>query len=105
MKNTLVILGLVTLLSACQTNSNYRNSSVVDYLYPESKNQQVSQEIPILTLPLKIGIAFTPSGFNARDALHEVKKIELMNSISDHFNTYEFVESITVIPSDYLRPQ
>jgi rhombotail lipoprotein len=65
MKNTLVILGLLTLLSACQTNSNYRNSSVVDYLYPESKNQQVSQEIPILTLPLKIGIAFTPSGFNA----------------------------------------
>ena len=105
MKNTLVILGLLTLLSACQTNSNYRNSSVVDYLYPESKNQQVSEEIPILTLPLKIGIAFTPSGFNARDALHEVKKIELMNSISDHFKTHEFVESITVIPSDYLRPQ
>jgi len=52
MKNTLVILGLLTLLSACQTNSNYRNSSVVDYLYPESKNQQVSEEIPILTLPL-----------------------------------------------------
>ena len=105
MKNTFVILGLLTLLSACQTNSNYRNSSVVDYLYPESKNQQVSQEIPILPLPLKIGIAFTPSGFNARDALHEVKKIALMNSISDHFKTYEFVESITVIPSDYLRPQ
>ena len=28
-----------------------------------------------------------------------------MNSISDHFKTHEFVESITVIPSDYLRPQ
>ena len=77
----------------------------MDYLYPESKNQQVSQEIPTLTLPLKIGIAFTPSGFNTRDALHEVKKVELMNSISEHFKTYEFVESITVIPSDYLRPQ
>ena len=104
MKNTLVILGLLTLLSACQTNSNYRNSSVVDYLYTESKNQQVSQENLILTLPLKIGLALTQSGSNASDALHEVRKIELMNSISDHFKTYEFVESITVIPSDYLPP-
>ena len=105
MKNTLIILGLVTLLSACHSTPIYRNSSVVDYLYPQSKSQLVSEEIVRLSLPLKIGIAFAPSGFNAREDLNEVKKIELMHSIGEQFKTYDFVESIAVIPSDYLRSQ
>jgi rhombotail lipoprotein len=100
-----VCVCLFGLLTSCQSNSNYRNSSVVDYLYPNSENQQVSSEIPRLTLPLRVGIAFTPSGFVAREGLHEGKKLELMSSISEHFKTYDFVKSIEVIPSDYLRPQ
>lgn len=108
MKNICILVVLVclsVLLTSCHSNSNYRNSSVVDYLYPNSKNQEVSSEIPRLTLPLKVGIAFTPSGFVPREGLHEVKKLELMTSISEHFKSYEFVKSIEVIPSDYLRAQ
>ena len=99
-----LITTLSVLLMACQTTSSYRNSSVVDYLYPKSKNQEVSVEIPQLTLPLKIGIAFTPSRFGNSPHLTEAKKVELMNGLSTYFETLEFVHSIETIPSDYLRP-
>ena len=91
-------------LSACQTTTKYQNSSVVDYLYPSSKNQQVSVEIPRLNLPLRVGIAFTPSGYGTEFGLTEAKKTELMTNISDQFRELEFVKSIEVIPSAYLRP-
>jgi len=103
--NLWIVICVLTFLTGCQSDSNYRNSSVVDYLYPKSNSQEVSVEIPKLMLPLKIGIAFTPSGYTTHGALNENKKTELMNAISGHFKSYEFVKSITVIPSDYLRPQ
>lgn len=98
-------LVLIIALSACQTTSNYQNSSVVEYLYPASKNQEVSMEIPRLTLPLRVGIAFTPSGYKPDTGLTEVSRITLMSNISEQFKSLDFVKSIEVIPSDYLRPK
>jgi rhombotail lipoprotein len=95
---------ILIFLSACQSTSNFQNSSVVEYLYPRSRNQQVSTEIPLLTLPLRVGIAFTPSGYGSGSGFVESKKVELLSSISEHFKNLEFVKSIEVIPSGYLRP-
>lgn len=99
----ITIAAVVLFVSACQSTSMYQNSSVVDYLYPKSENQSVSIEIPRLTLPLRVGIAFTPGGFSSAAGLTEVKKTELMSNLSAHFKDLDFVKSIDIIPSDYLR--
>ncbi|HEX7037304.1 MAG TPA: rhombotarget lipoprotein [Pseudomonadales bacterium] len=124
-------LTLTALLAGCvSTAAHYsRNTSVVDYLYPTSKDVEVSTEVPKLTLPLKVGIAFVPAkrfvptarcreapcvldtldfgwavGSEEAAGLTEAKKAELMASVSSHFKELDFVDSIEIIPSAYLRP-
>lgn len=91
-------------LTGCQTSQQFQNSSVVDYLYPKSQQQEVSEAIPKLTLPLKVGIAFTPDRYTDAEALTESHKMRLLERISGHFDELEFVEEIEMIPSGYLRP-
>ncbi|MET4692436.1 rhombotarget lipoprotein [Endozoicomonas lisbonensis] len=97
------LLCCVLFLAGCQTTSQYRNSSVVDYLYPKSDQHVVSEEIPRLVLPLKVGVAFTPGSHGT--SLTEASKMELMSDVSKHFESLDFVDSIEVIPSGYLRPE
>lgn len=101
----LMLLTAVLSLSACQTISQHRNSSVVDYLYPDSRNVTVSEAVPTLELPIKVGVAFTPSRFQDAPALTEVEKQALLKNVSRHFEALDFVENIEIIPSAYLRPE
>lgn len=59
----------VVVAAGCQSTRTYRSSSVVDFLYSDRKNPVVPTEVPRLSLPLKVGIAFTPAGFNRSVAL------------------------------------
>lgn len=101
----LMLLAGLFLMGACQTISSHRNSSVVDYLYPDSRNVAVSEQVPTLTLPIKVGVAFTPSHFQNAPALTEVEKQTLLKNVSRHFEALDFVEDIEIIPSAYLRPE
>lgn len=94
---------LLLCLGGCLSTSENQNSSVVDYLYPQSRNVEVSTGIPTLVLPLKVGVAFVPS-FRASPALTETKKAELLREVSANFEGLDFVKSIEIIPSAYLRP-
>lgn len=96
---------LVVLLcvAGCLSTSEHQNSSVVDYLYPQSRNVEVSTGVPTLVLPLKVGVAFVPS-LSPTSALTETRKAELLRDVSGHFEGLEFVKSIEIIPSAYLRP-
>jgi len=69
--------------------------------------------MPVLALPLKIGIAFVPEEgssrggptFNREGATFtEQQKMALMKEAGDHFRKYPFVQSIQLIPSAYLTP-
>lgn len=105
---------LMILLSACGTQEVRNRSSVVDYLYPRSKQEVVQPSIPTLRLPLKVGIAFVPeqpartSGFglwgrpSTAGALTEARKTALLETLAAHFRRYDFVGSIEVVPSAYL---
>lgn len=102
------------LLSGCAAQKQHMKSSVVDYLYPNTKEASIKPSIPKLTLPIKVGIAFVPgesktrSGFNwwrgrtNTGSLTEPEKMNLLDKVSAHFKKYEFVKSIEVIPSAYL---
>lgn len=84
-------------------------SSVVAYLYPGKENPLPPQGIPVLHLPLKVGVAFVPSGdgrngYARSDGLGEVQKTLLMQRVADEFKGRDYIQSIELIPSSYLRP-
>ena len=118
-KKSLLLLSAIftaIVLSGCAGQKTRFKSSVVDYLYPTNSETVEKPSIPVLSLPIKVGIAFVPGqrktsgGFNfwhrtiTADGLTESKKTELLDKVAKHFKKYDFVSDIEVIPSDYLTP-
>lgn len=111
-------LVLPLLLSGCASQKMGSRSSVVDYLYPNAEQTAITPATPVLTLPLRLGIAFVPAdrshnnganpwAFSRQGAnlLAESAKHAIMNNIAMHFRQHNYISDIQVIPSSYLRPQ
>jgi rhombotail lipoprotein len=109
------VVGLALLLGGCaeffshprQTQSS---SSVVNFLYPREANPLPPTAIPVLRLPLRVGIAFVPTGskgqaFSSRFGPSEVQKNTLMQRVADEFKGREYIQSIEIVPTSYLRPE
>ena len=84
-----------------------RSSSVVNYLYPGENNPLPPNDVPVLRLPLRVGIAFVPSG-NTRNyyqdsAIGETQKNALMERVAAEFKGRDYIQSIEIVPSSYLR--
>src|SRR5689334_20033444 len=99
----------------CETfsgRSHHRATSVMKFLYPHDTERVESTATPVLSLPLKVGVAFVPLeesktvrgyGLPVSDAtVNEAQKLALMKEVSKHFEQYRFVKSIELIPSAYL---
>ena len=100
---------VLAFLVGCETGSNRRSSSVMDYLYPTAKEGKAAvQEAkadappPVLHLPLRVGIAFVPGGGHEYNGPSDLQKSELLREVAKHFETREFIKSIEVISSAYL---
>ena len=100
-----------TLLSACAglwgVSGERRTTSVVDYLYPDQKDPVAEQGVPVLSLPMRVGVAFVPEsrGPNTPASLSEAKKTALLEEVAAHFRSRDFIKSLQVIPSTYLTPR
>lgn len=82
----------------------HSTTSVVDYLYPNAKKEPVAEQgIPVLSLPMRVGIAFVPE--RSGSTLTEGKKAELLEKVAANFRKLDFIKSIEIIPSAYLTPQ
>ncbi len=118
-----VAMALLSLVIAGCATTTRNATSVVDYLYPNS-NTIETPSVPVLTLPLRVGIAFTPGDSSVSSSrssnllgslatlargqqfvLTEKKKQDLMQEVANHFKKYPFVKDIETIPSAYLSPQ
>ena len=96
---------------------HHRASSLYSYLYSDQKGHIDTPTVPVLSLPLRVGVAFVPaetpkgaenySFYNHSDelAFSESQKMELMKQISAQFKAYPFVKSIELIPTAYLTPE
>jgi rhombotail lipoprotein len=79
--------------------------SVVDYLYPDAKEPpKMEASVTRLRLPVRVGIAFAPGGGNGA-GLPEAAKTQLLERVKASFGQYDYIGSIEVIPSSYLRPR
>lgn len=112
----LVSLVLACLVVAgCATGTTRNATSIVDYLYPNTREPVITPSIPVLTLPTRVGIAFVPGGVHGQRAgafrgaqafsLTEAKKMSVMQEVANHFKKYPFVKDIELIPSTYLTPK
>jgi rhombotail lipoprotein len=103
-----IMLGTL-LLASCSSfvshnaGKNTKSSSLMDFLYPnEESRSEHKAEIPVLTLPVKVGLAFVPSTNWQRDGIHSKDQIELLEKVKKSFLKYDYIDRIEVIPSTYL---
>lgn len=102
-----LLVVLAAVLTACSWWHPQRtgsSSSLVDYLYPDGQiPPPVDEQVPVISLPARVGIAFVPSrGWNK---LPESQMTELLNIVRDEFKDRDFIERIEVIPANYLQAQ
>lgn len=105
---SVIFISVVMLIASCAARSSHNASSVVQYLYPNHKEHVETAAVPVLSLPLRVGIAFVPDtrySYSALYSLDEKRKMDLMKSISAEFKHYPYVKSIEIIPSPYLTPE
>lgn len=112
----LISLLLLTLIGGCvAVGSTKHATSAVDFLYPDTKDPIVTPGIPVLNLPLRVGVAFVPGegggsfgnnfikgGIQSQFVLSEDNKTNLMKEVAEHFKSYPFVKDIQLIPSSDL---
>lgn len=107
---------IIIFLTGCGGYQTRTKSSVVDYLYPRGSETVIQPSIPVLSLPLNVGIAFVPeqntlekgmrfwskSVVAGGGSLTSGNKTKLLEKVAEHFRGLEFVNQIEVIPSEYL---
>jgi rhombotail lipoprotein len=98
---------LMMALAGCTDHHQSRvKSSMVNYLYPKEDNRVIAPSIPVLKLPIKVGVAFVPEQSSRHWALNnysltEARKNALLERVAENFRQYDFVCNIEAIPSDY----
>lgn len=107
----ILVLACALAVGACAgiwgASQDRRTTSVVEYLYPDQKEPLAEQGIPVLSLPMRVGVAFVPEapGRGAGGGLSEARKSALLEQVAAHFRAREFIKSLEVIPSAYLTPR
>ena len=82
----------------------------MQFLYPNQNQHIDNPTVPVLSLPLRVGIAFVPpargSGgyYSPTGPITENTKVDLLKRVAGEFKALPYVGSIQVIPSGYLRP-
>lgn len=98
-----LLLSSCSMLVSQQTGKQSVSSSLIDFLYPKKEQRAIhSEEIPVLTLPVKVGIAFVPSSGWQHDGIHNKDQYELLEKVKSAFVKYDYIDHIEVIPSSYL---
>ncbi len=111
----LAVLALASIffVSGCAIYGHARNhesGSVVQFLYPGKNPQIIAPQIPTLRLPLRVGVAFVPTGtheapyYRATGTFSEAEKSRLLREVGDKFKALPFIQSIEIVPTTYLRP-
>ncbi len=99
------------LLSGCSAflgvdNRERVGSSLSQFLYGDEATQQVvNRGRPHLDLPLRVGIAFVPGNQShwANSEIPQAQQTIMLNQVKAAFAEKDYIDSIEVIPSTYLK--
>lgn len=105
-----VIMFAMVLISGCsglvsqKTGQHSISSSLTSFLKSGDKSNKFQKpEITQLKLPVKVGLAFLPSQHWRGRTLDESSKYQLLRKVKNSFSQHRFIESISIIPSSYLK--
>ena len=102
---TLITTGIVAALAVGCATQRVQRASIVDFLYPNKERPVETATIPMLSLPMDVGIVFVPEKSPYQEsALTEKEKVALMERVGAQFKAYPFIRSVNPIPTQYLRP-
>lgn len=80
-------------------------ASVLTFLYAGTEQlPPPSEQVAVLNVPFRIGVAFVPDQANANFRLSETDRLKLAGQVRDAFARYPFVREIEAVPSMYLEP-
>jgi len=80
------------------------SSSVVEFLYPNGEvPPKPTGEVPAITLPIKVGLAFVPGRGHTLGPLSEAQKMQLLDRVRGKFTGEDYVTEIVLVPDTYLR--
>lgn len=80
-------------------------ASVLTFLYPGIEQvPPPSDQVAVLNVPFRIGVAFVPDQANASFRQSETDRLKLAGQVRDAFARYPFVREIEAVPSMYLEP-
>jgi len=112
-RSGLLLIPLAVFLSGCtnlwQTYAGGErrgvSSSLVEYLYPGGEEPPpLSDSIPRLNVPLRVGLAFVPSAAQTdQPVLSEATKSQLLDHVREQFLDREYIAEIEVISDAYMR--
>jgi rhombotail lipoprotein len=75
----------------------------VAFLFPNEQPLIQEPALPVLKLPLRVGLAFVPEERGSPDRFSEPRKQVLLQRIAADFRDRPFVQSIQTVPELYLR--
>ena len=100
----IISVAALVLIAGCAVftpNEHREASSVMAYLYPKRAETHVdAPSVPVLSLPLRVGVAFVPDHANRpngnfvsweNERFTEKQKMALMKQVSDSFKKYSYV--------------
>src|ERR1039458_4908734 len=111
------VAAVAALVVSCSTwgkSERRRANSLYNYLYSSEAGHRDVETIPVLSLPLRVGIAFVPpdrpkggGNYNPPEetVFSESQKMDLMKKISGQFKSYPFIKSVELVPTAYLVPR
>ncbi|WP_395376194.1 rhombotarget lipoprotein [Marinicella sp. W31] len=107
MRKFICLFCICVLLSGCgllteRKTYHNRSTSLVSFLYPDGAVPQQDVQRPVLNLPLRIGLAYTPVN-SSNDAIAPDLKMRLLEDIRQRFQNKEYVQEIIMIPEIYLN--
>ena len=109
-----LLVAATVLLTACESLSTMwggqpatrtgASSSVVEFLYPDgTAPPKPTGELPVLQLPIKVGLAFVPGAEGRAGPLSEPQKMALLEGVRSKFAGEDYVTEIVLVPESYLR--
>src|SRR5512138_2004163 len=74
-----------------------QSSSVVEFLYPNGEvPPKPTGQVPAITLPIKVGLAFVPGRGAQLGPLSEAQKMQLLEQVRSKFTGEDYVTEIVL---------
>jgi len=108
-RTTSIVVICLFSLSACSVfklRERHNVASISDYLYSNNIGHVDTPSVPVMEIPLRVGLVFVPESRRHRtSAITAKEKQDIMEGVKKQFSDNPLIDKIEIIPESYLLPQ